>query len=87
MVAEQDEWIGVEAAARLIDLHRNTIYRLVREGRLPALKFPVRIRRQDLDDLLDRFRVKPGELAHLNAYAKGARPLRGHPADYPQWCA
>jgi excisionase family DNA binding protein len=81
VVAEQNEWIDVEATARLIDLHPNTIYRLVREGRLTALKFPVRIRRQDLDDLLDRCRIKPGELAHLNAYAKaqcsGQGPVLG----------
>lgn len=66
-----DQWIDVEGAAKLLDFHPNTVYRLIGDGKLPALRFPVRIRRRDLDGLLERCRIKPGELAHLNAYAKG----------------
>ena len=73
LVAEEAEWMDVEAAARYLDFHANTIYRLVREGRLPALRFPVRIRREDLDACLERCRIKPGELAHLNQYARGTQ--------------
>jgi len=61
-VAEEGEWLDVEAAAEHVRLPVNTIYRMVRDGRLPALRFPVRIRREDLDTLLDRCRIKPGEL-------------------------
>ena len=70
-VAEQAEWLDVDAAARYLDFHPNTIYRMIREGRLVALRFPVRIRRGDLDACIERCRIKPGELAHLNAYAVG----------------
>jgi excisionase family DNA binding protein len=70
-MAEGDEWMDAEAAARYLDFHPNTIYQMVRDGRLPALRFPVRIRRSDLDGVLERCRIKPGELAHLNAYARG----------------
>jgi excisionase family DNA binding protein len=65
------EWLDAEAAASYLDLHPNTIYRMIRDGRLPAMRFPVRIRREDLDDCLERCRIKPGELAHLNQYARG----------------
>ena len=63
----------MEEAARYLAFHPNTVYRMIREGKLPALRFPVRIRRQDLDTVIERCRIKPGELAHLNQYAK-----RGH---------
>ncbi len=61
-MAEETEWLEVEAAARYLDFHINTIYRMVRDGQLPALRFPVRIHRDDLDTLLDRCRITPGEL-------------------------
>jgi excisionase family DNA binding protein len=77
-VAGGDEWLDVEAAARYLGFHVNTIYQMVRDGRLPALRFPVRIRREDLDTCLERCRIKPGELRHLNAYASGAH-LSGEP--------
>lgn len=70
-VAEQAEWFDVEAAARYLAFHPETIYRMIREGRLPALRHPVRIRREDLDACLERCRIKPGELAHLNPFAGG----------------
>jgi excisionase family DNA binding protein len=70
-VAKEAEWLDAEEAAKRLDFHVNTIYQMVRDGRLPALRFPVRIRRSDLDGLLERCRIKPGELAHLNAYARG----------------
>lgn len=65
----EGDWVDAEAAARYLDFHVNTIYQMVRDGRLPALRFPVRIRRQDLDTCLERCRIQPGELAHLNQYA------------------
>ena len=70
-VAERDEWLTAQEGASYVRLPLNTIYQMVRDGRLPALRFPVRIQRQHLDTLLERCRIKPGELAHLNAYAKG----------------
>jgi hypothetical protein len=46
---------------------------MVRDGRLPALRFPVRTRREDLDTRVEHCRIKPGELAHLSAYARGTK--------------
>jgi len=79
-VAEETEWLDVEAAARYLDFYVNTIYRLVRDRKLPALRFPVRIHREHLDACLERCRIKPGELSHLNQYARrdhlAPEPLR-----------
>jgi len=77
-MAAETEWMDAEAAAKYLDFHPNTIYQMVRDGRLPALRFPVRIRREDLDTVLERCRIKPGELAHLNQYAR-----RDHLVDAP----
>ncbi len=49
MVADDGQWLGVPEAAHLLGVAPDTIYRLVRSGTLPALRFPVRIRRVDLD--------------------------------------
>ena len=65
------EWLDVEAAARYLNFHPNTVYRMVREGKLAALRFPVRIRCEDLDSCLEQCRIRPGQLAHLNVYARG----------------
>lgn len=62
--------MDVEAAARYLNFHPNTIYQIVRDGRLPALRFPVRIRQRDVDTCLERCRIKPGDLAHLNPYVR-----------------
>ena len=72
LVADSEEWMDAEAAARYLNFHVNTIYQMVRDGRLPALRFPVRIRQEDLDTCLERCRIKPGELSHLNQYARGS---------------
>jgi excisionase family DNA binding protein len=61
----EPEWLDVEAAARFLNLRPNTIYRLINDGQLPALRFPVRIRREDLEACLERCRILPGELAHF----------------------
>lgn len=68
-VADEAEWLDIEAAARYVGLSANTLYRLVREGKLLALRFPVRVRRQDLDAVTEVCRIRPGELAHLTGRA------------------
>ncbi len=42
----------------------------------------MRIPRQNFDDYIDKCRIKPGELVHLNDYPGWSRPTRGapHPA-------
>lgn len=71
-MAEEAEWLDVEAASRYVKLPTDTLYRLVREGKLGAVRFPVRIRRQDLDALNELCRIRPGELAHL--HGRRSRP-------------
>ena len=64
-MAGGDEWLDAEAAARHLDFHVNTIYQMVRDGRLPALRFPVRIRREDIDACLERCRSRHSSGRHL----------------------
>jgi excisionase family DNA binding protein len=73
-MAEETEWLDAEAAAHYLNIHTNTIYRMVRNGTLPALRFPVRIRREALDACLERCRIKPGDLAHLNPGRRAGPP-------------
>ena len=73
-MADSGEWMDAEAAARYVNLHVNTIYRMVRDGQLSASRFPVRILREELDACLERCRIKPGGLRHLNQYARGTLP-------------
>jgi excisionase family DNA binding protein len=65
-VAEDEDWLDAEAAARQLGLPTRLIYAMVRAGDLPALQFPVRIRRRDVHACLERCRIKPGDLAHLD---------------------
>jgi excisionase family DNA binding protein len=74
-----ETYVDAKTAARRLNLPVDTIYRLIETGKLPALRFPVRIRLSDLDTVLDRCRVQPGELSHLNQYA--GRPDR----DVARW--
>ncbi len=66
-------------AARYINLPVRSIYRLIHDGRLEAVRFPVRVRRHELDACLERCRIRPGEVAHLNAYPGGASRLAEPP--------
>ena len=77
-MAEGVEWLSAEETARFLKVHANTVYRMIRDGKLLARRFPVRIRREDLDGVIERCRIKPGELAHLNAYASGCSPSLGY---------
>lgn len=84
--AVEEEWLDAEAAARHLGLPSRLVYAMIKAGQLPALCFPVRIRRQDLDRCVDRCRIKPGDLAHLDPNANrrgGGRTvpltLRGTP--------
>lgn len=75
-MADEAEWLDVESAGRYVGLSTNTIYRLVREGKLPALRFPVRIERRHLDACYDQCRIRPGELSHLTG-----RRVKAHASD------
>ena len=67
----EDEWLDPAEAARLLNLPERIVYILIEEGKVPAVRWPVRIRRGDLDLCLEACRIRPGELAHLNQYSGG----------------
>lgn len=76
-----DDWISAAKATSLLGLQIHTVYRLIdegglcaeqtkvtvwkREGRVGQRRF-VRLRREDVNDFIERARVKPGELRHLH---------------------
>lgn len=66
-----DDWLDPAEVARLLNLPERIVYTLIEEGKVPAVRWPVRIRRSDLALCLDACRIKPGNLAHLNAYSGG----------------
>lgn len=61
-------WLGTPQVAEELGLTPRTVYGLVNRGELVAHRFGrvIRVRRADLDDFLDRSRVEPGSLDHLN---------------------
>ena len=65
----EEEWLDAEAAAARLGLPIRLVYAMVNAGQLPGLRFPVRIRRQDVEGCLDRCRIRPGELSHLDPNA------------------
>src|SRR3954462_13992568 len=59
------EWMGSPDAARYLGLGLRTLYRLIDVGELPAFQLGrvIRLRRHELDDYLERTRIKPGEIS------------------------
>ncbi len=70
-MAGDEEWLDIDEAARYVNLPNRTIRRRISAGDFEAVGSPARIRRDNLDDFIDRSRIKPGELVHLNAYPDG----------------
>lgn len=60
-------WLGTPQVAEELGLTPRTVYGLVNRGELMAHRFGrvIRVRRSDLDDFLERSRVEPGSLDHL----------------------
>lgn len=50
----EDEYLTTDEAAKLLKIHRDTVRRLIREGKLPSIKIggQYRIRRRDIDTRL-----------------------------------
>ncbi len=64
----EDDWLSVQKAADACGVTYRTIYRMVQRGELPAEKpdgRPYRLRRADVEALIERARVRPGDLARL----------------------
>jgi excisionase family DNA binding protein len=78
-----DEWITVSEAARVLGLMPHTVYDLIDRGDLgaevivptdrPKRRRSIRLRRREVDEFIERARVKPGELAHLYPDWPGTR--------------
>lgn len=76
-------WITAPQAAKLLGLQLNSVYHLINRGELaaevvladdlPKRRRSIRVRRQAVDDYLERARVKPGELRHLHSNWSWAR--------------
>lgn len=64
---EDREVLTVEQAALLLQLHRATVYKYIREGIVPAVRIgkSYRILRRDLDALLEPRPVPEASLAGL----------------------
>ena len=62
-MGDHGEWLDADAAGRYLNLPASTIYRLITHGQLDARSWPVRIRRQALDECLERCRIRPGDLS------------------------
>ena len=60
----EDESISPAEASRLLNLPERIVYTLIEESKLPAVRWPARIRRGDLGRCIEACRIKPGELAH-----------------------
>ena len=75
----EGNWLTVPQTARLLGLQLHTVYGLVDRGELEAevivptdrrkRRRSVRVRRQAVEDYIDRAPVEPGELHHLNPAA------------------
>ncbi len=70
--------MGAPAVASYLGVTLRTVYAIIDEGQLPAFKIRrvIRVRREDVDQYLERCRIKPGELRHLYpATSEGRRPV------------
>ena len=71
-----DDEITVPEAAKLLGLVPRTVRDMINRGELhaevdrpadlPKHRRAIRLRRRDVDDFLERARVRPGELTHLH---------------------
>lgn len=74
--AGDDDWIMAPEAARLLGVQHHTVHHMIERGELAAeVTYPtarprtrrrIRIRRQEVNDCIERSRVKPGALRHLH---------------------
>ena len=73
--AAGDDWIMAPEAARLLGVQLRTVHHMIDRGELAAeVTYPtarprtrrrIRIRRQEVNDCIERSRVTPGHLRHL----------------------
>jgi excisionase family DNA binding protein len=66
-------WLSTAEASKRLGIGLRTLYRLIDEGQLPAYKFGrvIRLQEAEVEEFIDRARIKPGELEHLYPDGKG----------------
>jgi excisionase family DNA binding protein len=80
------ELLTVGQVAAYLQVHRMTVYRYIRAGRLPAVRVGrvYRVRRADLEAFLDRHRTPPPALRTVRqSDPPAARPAVEQPARGP----
>jgi excisionase family DNA binding protein len=78
VAVDGDDWITVPTAAQFLGLQLHTVYRLIENGEFgavdtygirmsgrPRRRRSFRLTRREVDDYIERARIKPGELRHL----------------------
>lgn len=72
----QTDLLTVEQVAAYLQLNKLTVYRYIREGRIPAARLAkaYRVRKSDVDAFLESRRFRPGRAA-----APASRPRRDRP--------
>ncbi len=60
-------WYSTDEAAEDLGISQRTVYNLINTGQLTGRRIGrvIRIRREDLDDYLQRAVIDPGDLDHL----------------------
>lgn len=53
----EEEWLDAETVAAYLRLPTRLVYAMVNAGQVPGLRFPLRIRRHDLENCLERCRI------------------------------
>lgn len=68
-------WMSTQEAARRLGVTTRTLYRFVDEGQVPAYKLGrvFRLKESDVDEFIERSRVKPGTLEHLYPERKNTK--------------
>ena len=58
------EWLSSRAAAELLGVTPQTLYRFINAGNLPAYRIGrvIRLQRSDIDTFIDAIRIAPGTL-------------------------
>ena len=66
------EYISVKEAVAMFGVERNTLYRLIKSGRIPAVNIGTRIIRIKRSDMENRFLTRPESIAEI---AEKERPI------------
>lgn len=62
-------WLDAEDVAGYLRVPVATVRALVHGGQLECQHFPIRVRLRDLERFVEKSRIKPSDLAHLDPYA------------------